>query len=223
MKVILIDTNVYSAFNAGDPDVVRTFQKADEIHVNSTVIGKLYAHLFLMLRLKGTPIPTNDLCIAASALQNGCVRFSLDSHFYVIEGLRRASPIPVTACRVPFDTKACMSGIVFRKATDLKPSLRSPLSVEFPVPSADALELGTVVAVPAGKSGMHVGPVAWRHRRYRGQQLPPATVAVDSVIRFDRSPEMTVCTDNYAHAVDFDLGGNDGPGTAGSCLGGPTD
>lgn len=127
MKAILIDTNVYSAFKAGDPDVVRAFQKADQIHVNATVIGELiagfkagsresqnrdelaaflngprvvlddispatgefYAHLYLMLRLKGTPIPTNDLWIAASALQKGCALFSLDSHFEVIEGLLR--------------------------------------------------------------------------------------------------------------------------------------
>jgi len=127
LKKILIDTNVYSAFKANDPEVLRELQTCEEIHVNATVLGELiagfkagsqearnreelrvflnsprvilddvtgataefYAHIYLMLRSKGTPIPANDLWIAASASQHGCALFSLDRHFQAIEGLLR--------------------------------------------------------------------------------------------------------------------------------------
>ena len=46
-----------------------------------------YASIYKILRLKGKPIPTNDLWIAAIALQNTMPLFSLDSHFSYVEGL----------------------------------------------------------------------------------------------------------------------------------------
>ena len=46
-----------------------------------------YARLFALLRSKGRPIPTNDLWIAASALQHGLVLATFDGHFAAIEGL----------------------------------------------------------------------------------------------------------------------------------------
>lgn len=49
--------------------------------------AEFYAHVYLMLRVKGAPIPTNDMWIAAAAMQNGCALYSLDSHFSAIDGL----------------------------------------------------------------------------------------------------------------------------------------
>lgn len=46
-----------------------------------------YATIYRRLRLKGNPIPTNDMWIAASALQHGCALYSYDQHFHLIEGL----------------------------------------------------------------------------------------------------------------------------------------
>ncbi len=46
-----------------------------------------YAKIFSNLKQKGTPIPTNDIWIAASAMQNGLGLFSLDNHYSNIEGL----------------------------------------------------------------------------------------------------------------------------------------
>jgi tRNA(fMet)-specific endonuclease VapC len=40
-----------------------------------------YASLFRQLRQQGTPIPTNDLWIAALALEHGLVLCSRDGHF----------------------------------------------------------------------------------------------------------------------------------------------
>ena len=40
-----------------------------------------YAVIFTTLRAAGTPIPTNDLWIAASSMQHGLRLLTLDSHF----------------------------------------------------------------------------------------------------------------------------------------------
>lgn len=51
-----------------------------------------YAMLFRQLRGAGTPIPTNDLWIAALVLQHELTLFSRDSHFDRIPQLPRMSP-----------------------------------------------------------------------------------------------------------------------------------
>jgi predicted nucleic acid-binding protein len=40
-----------------------------------------YAQLFVQLRMEGTPIPTNDLWIAALVLQHDLILCTSDSHF----------------------------------------------------------------------------------------------------------------------------------------------
>jgi tRNA(fMet)-specific endonuclease VapC len=47
-----------------------------------------YALIYASLRRKGQPIPTNDLWIAASALEHGAGVLTLDAHFKHIDGLR---------------------------------------------------------------------------------------------------------------------------------------
>ena len=49
--------------------------------------ASFYAALFKQLRAKGRPIPTNDLWLAASALQHGSPLVTQDAHFDGIEGL----------------------------------------------------------------------------------------------------------------------------------------
>lgn len=46
-----------------------------------------FSQISLSLRNKGKPIPTNDIWIAAQALEHGCVVCTLDNHFAAIEGL----------------------------------------------------------------------------------------------------------------------------------------
>ena len=48
-----------------------------------------YAQLFYQLRRQGTPIPTNDIWIAALVLENDLVLFSRDSHFEHLPQLPR--------------------------------------------------------------------------------------------------------------------------------------
>ena len=44
------------------------------------------------LRAKGTPLPTNDIWIAAQALEHGLDLVSLDAHFSEVEGLAWIRP-----------------------------------------------------------------------------------------------------------------------------------
>lgn len=46
-----------------------------------------YAAVYKALRGKGRPIPTNDMWIAATALQHGAALFSVDAHFDQIDGV----------------------------------------------------------------------------------------------------------------------------------------
>jgi tRNA(fMet)-specific endonuclease VapC len=46
-----------------------------------------YAQILNELRKNGTPIPTNDIWIAATAFQNGLKLFTRDSHFKKIPGI----------------------------------------------------------------------------------------------------------------------------------------
>lgn len=46
-----------------------------------------YSQVYASLKRKGQPIPTNDMWIAAQALENGCVVCTFDKHFQAIDGL----------------------------------------------------------------------------------------------------------------------------------------
>ncbi len=48
-----------------------------------------YATLYAQLRKNGTPIPTNDLWIAALAVEHDLILYSRDSHFDLIPSLAR--------------------------------------------------------------------------------------------------------------------------------------
>lgn len=46
-----------------------------------------FSQIYCTLKNKGKPIPTNDMWIAAQALEHGCVICTYDKHFSFIEGL----------------------------------------------------------------------------------------------------------------------------------------
>jgi tRNA(fMet)-specific endonuclease VapC len=46
-----------------------------------------YSKVYVTLKSKGNPIPTNDMWIAAQALENGCMVCTYDKHFSAIDGL----------------------------------------------------------------------------------------------------------------------------------------
>jgi len=51
------------------------------------VSAEYYSAILSQLKMQGTPIPTNDIWIAAVAFQHGLQLYSLDKHFSQIKGL----------------------------------------------------------------------------------------------------------------------------------------
>ena len=122
---VLLDTNAYSAFVRGRPDVVKRVRQADEVMLSTVVLGELlfgfhngsqyeqnrrilqeflndpqvrvvtltlataehFGEIFANLRKRGKPIPTNDIWIAAQAIENDSNLLSSDSHFNYVERL----------------------------------------------------------------------------------------------------------------------------------------
>ena len=116
---LMLDTSAYSAFMRGHPEILSAIREADEIFLNSIVIGELiagfikggrrrknenelsrflgstrvaildvteetterYAVILNSLWRAGTPIPTNDIWIAASAMEHGLRLLTTDDHY----------------------------------------------------------------------------------------------------------------------------------------------
>jgi tRNA(fMet)-specific endonuclease VapC len=56
------------------------------IDINES-IAERYGSLIKILKENGTPIPTNDIWIAAAALENGARIATFDIHFHLVPGL----------------------------------------------------------------------------------------------------------------------------------------
>jgi predicted nucleic acid-binding protein len=95
---LLISSIVIGELLAGFAVGSRETQNRDELDqflasVRVVVVGAdertaaYYATVYRSLRAKGRPIPTNDMWIAATALQHGSALFSFDGHFQSIDGL----------------------------------------------------------------------------------------------------------------------------------------
>lgn len=83
-----------AGFNSGSNAARNRRELADFLHsprVRQLAVdaetAEHYAVLFTGLRKKGRPVPTNDLWIAASALQHGYSVFSFDKHFSEMDNL----------------------------------------------------------------------------------------------------------------------------------------
>jgi tRNA(fMet)-specific endonuclease VapC len=50
--------------------------------------SEYYSMIYRKLRQQGQPIPTNDMWIAATALQHGFAVFTYDGHFQHVDGLQ---------------------------------------------------------------------------------------------------------------------------------------
>ena len=61
------------------------------VHTDETT-AEFYAGIFRNLRRAGHPIPTNDMWIAAAAMQHGAAVCTLDHHFEDIDGLLMVFP-----------------------------------------------------------------------------------------------------------------------------------
>jgi tRNA(fMet)-specific endonuclease VapC len=124
---ILIDSNRFIDFCAGDQGVVETFEQAALLVVPFVVLAEIragaavlkrgdtqvrvlnellqqpgvsvahstdttahhYAAIYGRLRKAGTPIPTNDIWIAALAIEHSLLLYSRDAHFDLIPSIPR--------------------------------------------------------------------------------------------------------------------------------------
>ena len=73
----------------GNKDQLYAFAQTERVRVAdvTTSTAEFYSLVLNQLREKGTPIPTNDIWIAAITIEQGAGLATTDSHFRKIEGL----------------------------------------------------------------------------------------------------------------------------------------
>lgn len=90
----IVLAELYSGFKLGNKE--KKNRQELELFLNSPRVDILtvdqgtadfYALIFSELRKKGSPIPTNDIWLAACALQRGLTLATFDQHFNNISGL----------------------------------------------------------------------------------------------------------------------------------------
>ena len=74
--------------NRRDLDQMRAKSRTVVVPITADT-AEWFATVKQQLRRKGTPIPINDVWIAASALEHGATLVSLDRHFENVDGLLR--------------------------------------------------------------------------------------------------------------------------------------
>ena len=91
---VIVLGELLAGFNAGtrlqfNLDELQRFLASPGISIVSIdeAVARRYATLADSMRRKGKPIPTNDLWIAATALERGFDIFSYDAHFREVPGL----------------------------------------------------------------------------------------------------------------------------------------
>jgi tRNA(fMet)-specific endonuclease VapC len=81
----------YGAFNSGKKST--NIERVDQLRTQVSVLNcddftaKYYGQIKKGLKDRGTPIPENDIWIAAIAIQHGLTVATRDNHFEHIEGL----------------------------------------------------------------------------------------------------------------------------------------
>lgn len=86
---------LYAGFKCGNRESfnrneLEAFMNSPRVHFVSHTkeTAEFYAFIYHFLRAKGKPIPSNDIWIAASAMEHGCGLISFDKHFAYIDGLQ---------------------------------------------------------------------------------------------------------------------------------------
>jgi len=85
---------IYSGFKLGNKEKLNRYElelfldtpRVHFLNLDETT-AEIYAAIFKQLKTKGKPIPTNDIWIAAIAMQYGLALLTLDKHFRNIDGL----------------------------------------------------------------------------------------------------------------------------------------
>lgn len=90
---------VYAGFHGGNRleenlSLLTAFRRQPGVAIVDTTdnVAQRYAAIVAILKRQGTPIPTNDIWIAAAALENGGRMVAYDSHFEAVPGLIVEAP-----------------------------------------------------------------------------------------------------------------------------------
>lgn len=90
---------VYTGFQGGSrPEenlsLLAAFRSQPGVVIVDTTdnVAQRYAAIVMTLKRQGTPIPTNDIWIAATALENGGRLVAYDNHFATVPGLIVEAP-----------------------------------------------------------------------------------------------------------------------------------
>ncbi|MBX3064853.1 MAG: type II toxin-antitoxin system VapC family toxin [Anaerolineae bacterium] len=95
IPAIVIGELYYGAYNSGRPQ--ENERIVDELVADQTILncdsftGKYYGKVRHRLKVKGTPIPENDMWIAALAIQFNLALLTNDDHFSNVELLTMQS------------------------------------------------------------------------------------------------------------------------------------
>lgn len=91
---VTVLAELYSGFKYGKKEKqnrreLEHFINTSRVHLfhHDNITAEFYSDIYLNLRKKGQPIPTNDIWIAATAMQHGLALLTFDSHFSNIDGL----------------------------------------------------------------------------------------------------------------------------------------
>lgn len=83
-----------SGFDAGtkskqNRDELQLFLSSSRIRIYPITLdtANFYSRIYVALKNKGHPIPTNDMWIAAQSIENGCFLCTYDKHFNAVDGL----------------------------------------------------------------------------------------------------------------------------------------
>ncbi len=92
---IVVMAELYAGFKLGNREAsnreyLSAFSKRANLEIIPVSIetADIYAEIFSELKNKGKPIPTNDIWIAAQAIETGSKLLTYDLHFSHISGLR---------------------------------------------------------------------------------------------------------------------------------------
>ena len=85
----------FGAFNSANQrenmSRIEEFALFNAVLVSGVGTGKEYGRIKNTLKIKGSPIPENDIWIAALAMEHGLILVTRDEHFTIIEGLKKAT------------------------------------------------------------------------------------------------------------------------------------
>lgn len=88
---IVLGELYHGAYKSGR--VAENVQRVDIVAVSATVLScdaetaRVYGRIKHELRVKGRPIPENDIWIAALAVQHSLTLATRDTHFHAVDGL----------------------------------------------------------------------------------------------------------------------------------------